>query len=89
MLRRLKVRSGLASSSRMTAAATVRDTSVGIATPATSIWKPKMRTASPVTLMMFIRTETLKVTRDLLMALKTAVPPLYRAMEGIEAMTIR
>ena len=60
----------------MTTAATVRDTSVGIATPATSIPKPKIKTALPITLILFIRSETLSDTSLWPIVRNSAAPPL-------------
>ena len=54
----------------------VREMSVGMATPATSIPTPKMRIALPATLMPFIRSETLSDTSLRPIVRNSAAPPL-------------
>ena len=66
----------LKSSHTITTAATVRETSVGMATPATSKPRPKIKMALPATLMPFISSETLSDTPERDIVRKSAAPPL-------------
>ena len=66
----------------MSAAATTRDTTLGHATPSTPILKPKMHTALPTMLMMFIRKLICMEILELPMLRNSAAPPLYSARNG-------
>ena len=67
---------------RISAAATTRDTTLGHATPSTPILKPKMHTALPTMLMMFIRKLICMEILELPMLRNSAAPPLYSARNG-------
>ena len=79
---------GLAARSRMTTAATHRETTVGTATPATPIFSTKMQMALPTTLMPFIKRLTCMDTLLLPTLRNIAAPALYRAMNGKESAVI-
>ena len=81
-------RFGRNSRARITTAATVRDSSVGMAAPRTSMPKPKIRIAFPPTLMPFMSSDTSRETSERSIVRKIAAPPLYRAMPGMDAMTM-
>lgn len=72
----------------ITIAATILEISVGIATPAVPIRNPNTRIAFPVTLIAFIKSDTRIDTCEFPIARKIAAPPLYNAINGIEAVTI-
>ena len=67
---------------RMSTAPTMRETSVGTATPATPILSTKTQKALPQTLMMFISTLTRMDTALLPTDRKMAAPALYSARNG-------
>ena len=67
---------------RIRTAATPRLTTVGQATPSTYIPSPKMQTALPMMLMMFISTLTCMEILELPMLRKMAAPALYSARKG-------
>ena len=66
----------------MSTAATTRDTTLGHATPSTPIFRPKMHTALPTMLMMFISTLICIEIRELPMLRNNAAPALYSARNG-------
>ena len=82
-------RPGRFSSTIIAAAATRRDTSVGMATPSTPMWRPKIKMALPDTLMMFISRETHMEILELPMTRNSAAPALYSARKGMDASTMR
>ena len=59
-----------------------RETTLGHATPSTPILKPKMQTAFPTMLMMFIRMLICIEILELPMLRKRAAPALYSARKG-------
>ena len=67
---------------RISAAATTRETTLGQATPSTPIFRPKMHTALPTMLMMFISTLICIEIRELPMLRNNAAPALYSARNG-------
>ena len=69
----------------ITKAATIRDTKVGIATPAVSNLNPKIKIAFPKTFITFIKQDTSIGVLEFICALNIAVPALYTAKNGIEA----
>ena len=79
---------GFAARSKMTTAATHRETTVGTATPATPIFSTKMQMALPTTLMPFIKRLTCMDTLLLPTLRNIAAPALYRAMNGKESAVI-
>ena len=75
--------------SQTTAAAPmILEARVGMATPSTPMWKPKIKRALPPTLMMFIPIEIRMETEELPMTRKRAAPALYSAIKGIDASTM-
>ena len=79
---------GLRKRARIRIAAAIREMSVGIAAPATPIFRPKIRIEFPTRLMPFMNSAVNIAVRESPIARNRAAPVLYSAINGIEAATI-